>query len=116
MSYEVEPLQSRGGASALRAYGVAIWPNLLWSALAWPSLRVKKRMVAGQTARLEAALGNVCFGSEETFTHLQRMSALPPKADIGTHPCDVCFVPKADSCTAAKGSLFDHLVGVEEKA
>ena len=24
------------------------------------------------------------------------MSALPPKADIGTQPCDVRFVPKAD--------------------
>src|SRR5262249_5485818 len=24
------------------------------------------------------------------------MSALPPKADIGTHSRDVCFVPKAD--------------------
>jgi hypothetical protein len=30
------------------------------------------------------------------------MSALPPKADIGTQPRDVRFVPKADSCTAAK--------------
>src|SRR5262249_23794157 len=28
------------------------------------------------------------------------MSALPPKADIGTQPCNVRFVPKADSCTA----------------
>jgi hypothetical protein len=30
------------------------------------------------------------------------MSALPPKADIGTQSRDVRFVPKADSCTAAK--------------
>ena len=29
------------------------------------------------------------------------MSALPPKADIGTQPRDVRFVPKADICTAA---------------
>ena len=34
------------------------------------------------------------------------MFALPPKADIGTQPRDVCFVPKADI-----GHLFDHLVG-----
>src|SRR5262249_36040533 len=27
---------------------------------------------------------------------LQRMSAIPPKADIGTQPRDVRFVPKAD--------------------
>ena len=30
------------------------------------------------------------------------MSALPPKADIGTQPRDVRFVPKEDSCGAAK--------------
>src|SRR5262245_47860092 len=29
------------------------------------------------------------------------MSALPPKADIGTRSWNVRFVPKADSCTAA---------------
>src|SRR5262249_42449999 len=31
-----------------------------------------------------------------TFTHLRPMSALPPKADIGTQSRNVCFVPKAD--------------------
>jgi hypothetical protein len=30
------------------------------------------------------------------------MSALPPKADICWARCDVRFVPKADSCPAAK--------------
>ena len=39
------------------------------------------------------------------------MSALPPKADIGTQSWNVRFVPKADICTAAKTRLFDHLVG-----
>ena len=29
------------------------------------------------------------------------MSALPPKADIGTRSWNVCFVPKADICSAA---------------
>ena len=28
---------------------------------------------------------------------------------------DVRFVPKADSCTATKGDLFDHLVGEHEQ-
>jgi len=37
------------------------------------------------------------------------MSALPPKA------CDVRFVPKADICTAAKVTLFDHLVREREQ-
>jgi hypothetical protein len=34
------------------------------------------------------------------------MSALTPKADIGTQPRDVRFVPKADSCTAANPKLM----------
>ena len=34
------------------------------------------------------------------------MSALPPKADIGTRPLNVRFVPKADIAQC----LFDHLV------
>jgi hypothetical protein len=39
-----------------------------------------------------------------------RMSALPPKADIGTPSCDVRFVPKADIRV-----LFDYLVGAGEQ-
>jgi hypothetical protein len=34
------------------------------------------------------------------------MSALPPKVDIGQRGHDVRFVPKADSCTAAKGIVI----------
>ena len=41
------------------------------------------------------------LGQKRTFGHVRAMSALPPKADIGTHSRDVRFVPKADSCTAA---------------
>jgi hypothetical protein len=41
----------------------------------------------------------------------QRMSALPPKADMVEHGCDVRFVPLSDICAAAKMTLFDHLVG-----
>jgi hypothetical protein len=43
------------------------------------------------------------------------MSALPPKADIEWHSSNVRFVPKADSCSAAKQVLFDHLVGVQQE-
>jgi hypothetical protein len=40
------------------------------------------------------------------------MSALPPKADIGTQPWNVRFVPKADKVQRSKEvALFDHLVG-----
>jgi hypothetical protein len=42
------------------------------------------------------------LGQKQTSRRLQPMSALPPKADIGTHRLSVRFVPKADSCTAAK--------------
>jgi hypothetical protein len=38
--------------------------------------------------------------------HVWVMSALPPKADIGTQSWNVCFVPKADIT-----GLFDYFVG-----
>src|SRR5262249_21495911 len=39
------------------------------------------------------------------------MSALPPKADMCGATRDVRYGPKADSCDAAKKSLFDHCIG-----
>jgi hypothetical protein len=36
------------------------------------------------------------LGQKQTSQHLQPMSALPPKADIGTQWRNVRFVPKAD--------------------
>ena len=36
------------------------------------------------------------------------VSALPPKADMCSALAHVCFVPIANSFTAAKRSLFDH--------
>src|SRR5262245_3436327 len=42
------------------------------------------------------------------------MSALPPEADMCSAQAHVRFGPKADSCSAAKRSLFDHLVGAGE--
>jgi len=36
------------------------------------------------------------LGQKRTLRRVRVMSALPPKADIGTQSCDVCFVPKAD--------------------
>ena len=35
-------------------------------------------------------------GQKQTSRHLQPMSALPPKADIGEVSSDVRYVPKAD--------------------
>ena len=36
------------------------------------------------------------LGQKQTFSDLQPMSALPPKADMDQHGRDVRFVPKAD--------------------
>ena len=44
------------------------------------------------------------LGQKQTSRHLQPMSALPPKADIGTQARNVRFVPKADIA-----SLFDKV-------
>ena len=42
------------------------------------------------------------LGQKQTMEHVRVMSALPPKADIGTQPRDVCFVPKADKVRCSK--------------
>src|SRR5262249_6701606 len=43
------------------------------------------------------------LGQKRTFRNVQRMSALPPKADMGQHSRDVRFVPKADILRCARG-------------
>jgi hypothetical protein len=55
------------------------------------------------------------LGQQRTWRDQITMSALPPKADIRRQLVDVRFGPEADSCTAAKGGLFDHLVGGNEQ-
>jgi len=50
------------------------------------------------------------LGQKQTFSGVWAMSALPPKADIGTHSRNVRFVLIADIAR-----LFDHLVGAGEK-
>ena len=54
-------------------------------------------------------------GQKQTLRRSNATSALPPKADIDGRSPDVRFVPIADSCTAAKGTLFNQLVGANEK-
>jgi hypothetical protein len=56
------------------------------------------------------------LSQKQTWRRSNGMSALHPKADIVGRQFDVRFVPKADSCTAAKRTLFDHLVGDGEQA
>ena len=50
------------------------------------------------------------LGQKPTYAAHNGMSALPPKADICGALADVCFGPKADI-----GSLFDDLVGTQQK-
>src|SRR5262245_10978718 len=49
------------------------------------------------------------------LSELTIMSALPPKANMCGATRDVRFGPKADSCAAAKRTLFDHLVSSREQ-
>src|SRR5690348_12833787 len=68
------------------------------------------------------------LGQKRTLGHVRAMSALPPKADIGTQPRDVRFVPQTDSCTAAnsdatrsphrhgQGALVDIRAGAGENS
>jgi hypothetical protein len=43
------------------------------------------------------------LGQKETSADVCVMSALRAKADIGSRPCDVCFVPKADIAKGLRG-------------
>ena len=44
------------------------------------------------------------LGQKRTLRGVRPMSALPPKADIGTHSRDVCFVPEADERQCSKNA------------
>src|SRR5262249_62262818 len=45
------------------------------------------------------------LGQKRTWPHVRSMSALPPKADIGTQSWNVRFVPKADISSEASNHL-----------
>ena len=52
------------------------------------------------------------LGHKRTFGNVLAMSALPPKADIGTEPRDVRFVPCVDGSELARDIFtFAELVG-----
>src|SRR5262249_36096867 len=58
-----------------------------------------------------AAIYKACTHKSAFVSAAQAMSASLKKADKGWTSRDVRFVPKADSSTAAKKPLFNHLVG-----
>jgi len=52
------------------------------------------------------------LGQKQTSAHVRVMSALPPKADPGTQPRDVRFVPCVDGSELARDIFtFAELVG-----
>jgi hypothetical protein len=51
------------------------------------------------------------LGQKETLGSVYMMSALPPKADIGTQSRNVRFVPKADQVQCNTKSAIDHFAG-----
>ena len=54
-------------------------------------------------------------GQKATSLGFPGMSVCPSGADIAEGARQVRFVPTTDSCTAANGPLFDHLVGAAKQ-
>ena len=61
-------------------------------------------------------LADVRLGSNSEVSRPRGTSALPSTADSSRTSRKVRFVPSRDSCSAAKTSLFDDLVGTDEQA
>jgi len=54
------------------------------------------------------------LGQKRTFANVAPMSALPPKADIGTQPRNVRYVPKADIVRCGEKRCYS-ITGAGEK-
>jgi hypothetical protein len=54
------------------------------------------------------------LGQKQTLQHVRTMSALPPKADIGTQPRNVRFVPFPDILRSNEKTLFEHFIDTGE--
>ena len=49
------------------------------------------------------------LGQKRTFELVRAMSALPPKADIGTQSWNVRFVPKADIAMVTRSPVGSNM-------
>ena len=65
--------------------------------LQWIRLQQEFRLRSSNPEPLMSALGQ-----KQTLRRIRAMSALPPKADIGTQSWNVRFVPKADKVHCSK--------------
>ena len=74
-------------------------------------LRRAKWGAATNLRRKNLELPMSALGQKQTLKRLCLMSALPPKADIGTQSWNVRFVPTADILRCNKRTpLFDYFV------
>src|SRR5215469_2004615 len=62
--------------------------------IAFPEAQEAHR--SGSNWQVGSGLAMSALGQKQTLGKVRLMSALPPKADIGTQPRNVRFVPKAD--------------------
>ena len=53
-----------------------------------------------------ATFGDVRFGSKADMAIIGGMSALPPKADVAQHGCNVHFVPEFEELTVCSPVLM----------
>src|SRR5262249_49179244 len=74
-----------------------------------------RKGVLRQYPRQQCRPPMAALAHKRTYAVQKDMSALPPKADMCAATRDVRFGPIADSCSAAKESLFDHLVSAVEQ-
>jgi hypothetical protein len=56
------------------------------------------------------------LGQKQTSAHVRVMSALPPKADIGSQPRNIRFVPFPDILRSNEKTLFEHFIDTGEPA
>ena len=56
------------------------------------------------------------LGQKQTLQHVRTMSALPPKADIGSQPRNIHFVPFPDILRSNEKTLFEHFIDTGEPA
>src|SRR5215472_4608840 len=81
------------GSTCLTLYGSA-------AVIMTSSRQLSNRHQRPPHRRLRYPMAMSALDQKQTSEHNWIMSALPPKADIGTQSRNVRFVPKADSCTA----------------
>src|SRR5215467_5185748 len=82
-----------------RSYSRLVRPYIL-------ALTISTDCVLLMERRARAFSSSISPPLTQRFGLMPSVSALPPKADMVQHDCDVRFVPKADHCGARSGRLL----------